>query len=52
MDVDLGTGKGRALGLVAVGLAIALAPVDFVVLRGERVDATTVHRILARFLPF
>lgn len=45
MEIELGRDgtKGKAIGAVAVGIAIALALLDIVVLRGEHVDGATVQ---------
>ena len=45
MDIELGrsNSKRKALSLLAVGMAIALSLLDFVVLRGERVAVATVR---------
>jgi hypothetical protein len=45
MEIELGSSnaRGKSLSLAVVGIAIALALLDFVVLRGERVDGATVR---------
>ena len=45
MEIELGrsNARGKSLSFIAVGIAIALAFLDFVVLRGERVDGTSVR---------
>lgn len=50
MEIEFGTSNatdkkptGRGLGIAGVAIAIALALVDFVVLRGEHVDDTTIR---------
>ena len=43
MEIEIGSDpkKAKAIGIVGVVLAVALALLDFVVLRGERVDSAT-----------
>jgi hypothetical protein len=45
MEIELSksNSRGKSLSLIAVALAITMALLDFVVLRGERVDGDTVR---------
>ena len=42
IEIESGSSKGKSIGIATAGIAVALALVDFVVLRGDHVGSDTI----------